>query len=699
MLSRRRFVQNLSSLSLTAHLPAFAAQQRLASTEVAEKIVSWLEKHRRDESGYGWGSAHQAHVTPTYAAVGCYHLLARNVPNADLAATFVRTHYPLPEERRTVRAMRYFDFQQIQTLLWLGQSVDSFRPMLTGWTKPSTYEPYYEKDALPVLQHQALALRARRLVGVQPDSPEQPWLDYFQQRRRSDGTYNNTPTADGSGGHLVNTHWAHWALEAMHQPAELQPETIDWIHRCQLPSGGFTYAPSPEIAGLDNLAYTWAALHLLSDAEQPIPQRERCLLWILSLLTPEWGFQDRPDSLPNPMATFYALDCLRLLAHPIEAARNSAPTIVRSALPSDLRVFSAQIEAPGSGSPGEAVFLAEKLGIDLWCAKNGPEGWLQHTQQLAQDRKLPTLFAFGNEEYGTFVNVPGLGRYSHLDDMIAPADNILTPFPPVKNEVYPWPKFRDGRMQQIRDAKGRLIWQFNENEELSRILFDEAIQKGTYAAISSFHFGRGNFLEYDPFLMTYSGRIPMVGLQDAHGEEPWWWGDSLASFRTLFLARELSWSSFLDALQHNRILSVRHDRYTHNETEFSGCLPEVKEFVMARQEQWCWWGKTGENRRLPLGVLTALRPSMPFEKDLPITGITLRIRLSYAPDNPSRVIQTDPVSELLSLKIDGQPVEPTLVSQPHDKHFTYAPSPTAKTATVTFRSLTTRQEESVTISL
>jgi prenyltransferase beta subunit len=698
MLSRRRFVQSLSSLPIAARLPALTAQGQ-TSHEVAHGIVTWLETHRRAEGGYGWSSAHQAHITPTYAAVGSYHLLGLSVPNADLVAAFVRTHYPLPEERRTVRAMRYFDLQQIQTLLWLNQSVDSFRPMLTGWTKPSTYESYYEKDALPVLQHQALALRARALVGVQPDTPEQPWLDYFQQRRRLNGTYNNTLAADGSDGHLVNTHWANWALEAMHQPTELSPQTIDWIRRCQLPSGGFTYAPSPEIAGLDNLVYTWAALHLLTGAKQSIPQRETCLHWILSLLTKDWGFQDRPDSLPNPMATFYALDCLRLLDRPIDGPRHSAPTIVRSALPSDLRVFSAQIEAPGSGSPDEAVYLAERLGIDLWCAKNGPDGWLQHTQKLARNRNLPTLFAFGNEEYGTFVNIPGLGRYSHLDDMIAPPDNTLGPFPPVKNEVYPWPKFRDGRLQQIRSAQGRMVWQFNENEELSRVLLDEAIQKGTYAAISSFHFGRGNFLEYDPFLMTYSGRIPMVGLQDAHGDEPWWWGDSLNSFRTLFLAHELSWPAFLEALAKNRILSVRHDRYTHDETEFGGCLPEVKEFAMARQEQWSWWDKAGERRKLPLGALTVLRPGMPFEKDLPTSGVALRLRLSYAPENPSRIMQTDPVSELVSLQVDGQTVQPELIAKEHDTSYRYVPERTAKTATATLRSLSTQQQETLAVTL
>jgi hypothetical protein len=671
-----------------------------ANSAVANSIAAYLEKHRRPEGGYGWSSAHQAHITPTFAVVGCYHLLGIPVPDAEAVAAFVRTHYPLPLGRRTVRALRGFEYQQIQTLLWLGQSVESFGSRLATWSKPSTYETYYEVDGLPVLQHQALALRARRLAGVEPETVESPWSTYFEQRRRPNGTYNNTPASDGSDGHVSNTHWAIWALDAMNQPATLQPETVAWIRNCQLSSGGFTYAPNPSIASLDNMVYTWAALHLLAGAKQPIPKQETCLHWILSLLTDEWGFQDRPESLPNPMATYYALDSLRLLDHPVEVPRHRAPAIVRSTLPSDLRVFSAQIQAPGTGSPDEAVYLADKLGIDLWTAKNSPDGWIQHTQQLARERKVPTLFAVGNEEHGMYVKIPGLGQYSHLDDLVAPADNNLGSFPPVKNAVYPWAQFRDTRLQQIRDAHGRMVWQFNENEELSRVLLDEAILKGTYGAISSFHFGPGNFLEYDPFLMSYSGRIPMVGLQDAHGEEPWWWGETLSSFRTLFLAREVTWNSFLEAIDQKRVMSIRNDRYTNWQTEFSGGLPEVRDFVMARQDQWCWWGNAGERRQAPLGVLTVLRPGMPFEKGCPTSGLALRLRLAYTSDNPSRSIQTTALSELVSFKIDGKLVQPTPVSTEHDRYYLYAlPDSSAKTASAVVRSTSTAREELLTVEI
>ena len=64
------------------------------------------------------------------------------------------------------------------------------------------------------------------------------------------------------------------------------------------------------------------------------------------------------------------------------------------------------------------------------------------------------------------------------------------------------------------------------------------VQRGGYAAISSFHFGNPDFTNSEPFLKHYWQRIPFIALQDAHGNEPWWWAGQLTGLRTLFLAAE-----------------------------------------------------------------------------------------------------------------------------------------------------------------
>src|SRR6185437_1944058 len=134
-----------------------------------------------------------------------------------------------------------------------------------------------------------------------------------------------------------------------------------------------------------------------------------------------------------------------------------------------------------------------------------------------------------------------------------------------------------------------MVWQFNENEELTRVLLDEAAETGTYGAICTFHFGNENFLDSQPFLMRWYGRIPMVALQDAHGGESWWWGDFLPGFRTLFIAREPSWEGWLEALDRDHVMAVRHDRVTNWGTQLAGGSPQVRKFALARQNEWRWW--------------------------------------------------------------------------------------------------------------
>jgi hypothetical protein len=101
-----------------------------------------------------------------------------------------------------------------------------------------------------------------------------------------------------------------------------------------------------------------------------------------------------------------------------------------------------------------------------------------------------------------------------------------------------WEEFRERRLKPLQQGDGRLVWQFGENEELVRMFLDDSVERGGYAAISTYHFGTPDFTNSEPFLHRWRGKIPFVALQDAHGPEPWWFADMTTGFRTLFLATE-----------------------------------------------------------------------------------------------------------------------------------------------------------------
>jgi hypothetical protein len=395
------------------------------------------------------------------------------------------------------------------------------------------------------------------------------------------------------------------------------------------------------------------------------------------------------------MQTLNALDSLPSAPAPV------ARRVERTRLPEGLKVFTIQIEAHGRGSCIEAVELARTLHIDLWGAKNAPAGWIARAQALADEREVPVTFFVANEEYGTFVDVPGLGTYSHTSDIIAPP-GVDFGASLAGEKVVSWEEFRERRLAPLQKAGGRLIWQFGENEELTRLYLDDSLDRGGYAAISTFHFGNPDFTNSEPFLKHYWQQIPFIGLQDAHGEESWWWLDQLEGFRTLFLAKEPTWQGWLAALKNNWVVAVRHDRVSSGQTWMHGGPPEVLEFVRRREPQWRWWDNP--SIQPPVVFLVAVGPDDKWEAARPEQGVTIRVRCRW--DCTTQGLPKTPRVELTSLTIDGQEVTPSLTA-PKTKTGAYQdyyrsyhiaePTPGKHMVIATVRTLATGAQSSHTI--
>jgi len=716
-MTRRAILKALTASGLCAAVPvrsvpvrAYEKERLTASlqTDWKSSVTAYLESLARPDGGYAWHDLQRSHLTPTFAVIGSYRALKRTPPNIRRLAEFIRTHHPA-QLKKLEQEHREFEFQQIQSLLWLGEDASAFREQVLSWKKPKGYLKQYEQHAYPIFRFQLTAFTCRALLGLPMGDLSQEFIDYLNERRRANGSFNNTPAADGGDGHVMNTWWGIEALRTLGRTGEKKAETITWLHACQLPNGGFTYQPKAEIAGWDDVAYTWAAVRALKELGAAPADKEGCVRYLQSLWNTDGGFTDRPGWASNPVATYYALDALNALdavrSVPVRAYPNerlTAPLQTSATLGSDLRVFSIQIEAHGQGSPAEAVDLARALRIALWSAKNAQPAWIARAQELADRGKVPVTFFVANEEYGTWVDVPGLGTYSHTSDIIAPAGADFGPS--LANAgVVSWPEFRRRRLAPLQKAGGCLIWQFGENEELTRIFLDDSLQRGGYAAISTFHFGNPDFTNSEPFLNRYRLQLPFIALQDAHGVEPWWFADMTTGFRTVFLAREPTWEAWLDAMKKNWVAAIRHDAVSGFETWMHGGTPEVLEFIRERQDQWRWWDNPQIQR--PLVSIVAVTPQDKFEAARPQEGVTIRVRAAW--ENTAQGLPKKPIAELVSLKIDGAEVVPTLVEkkrpggallEDHYHQFHIAdPSPGKHTAAARVRALETRAESDRTI--
>jgi prenyltransferase beta subunit len=605
-----------------------------------QELIDYVERHAKADGGYGWADEPDSHLTATWAAVGVYRLFDREPPRRDALAETARTRHPYrgpkAETRRHAAELRSLVVQQIETLNRLGADVDAFRAEVAGWTKPSAYNVAYEKSAFPLFRQEALMVVARPLVGERADGVSPALIDYLKSRRRPDGSFNNTPAADGSPGHVLNTLWGLEAL-ALLGPLEKREETAAWLRARQGGDGGFAAFEG----GIDGAEATWAAVRALDLLGSAPVAREKAVAYLLSLWNADGGFGPRPGRASDLETSFRVADALKTLKaldRLGSATRRPAPPA--DVLPEGLKVFTIQIQAPGQGSPSDAVELARSLGIHLWGAKNSRPGWIGRAQSIAKARGVPVTFFAGDEEYGTFVGVPGLGTYSHLADPIAPAGAAAGAS--MAGRAVPWTEFRDARIGALQRGGGRMVWQICDNEELGCALLDDSLVRPGYAAISTFHM-KQNFADMLPFVMRYRDAIPFVTLQDAHGAEPWWWTDDLAGHRTLFLAKEPTWEGWLEALKANRVLSVRRDAVTFGRLRVLGGTAAARAFA----------GAPALPER-PLAVGAILGPDDAFEEGRPPAGRVLRVRVART--NSPQGVALEPLAELVSMSADGAPL-------------------------------------------
>lgn len=620
----------------------------------------YLKGLRKPDGGFGWSDQPSSHLVATHAVVGCCVALQIEIDDVEALVRFVRREHPAAF-KPAKQHYREFDLQQIETLQWLDQDASDFQSKVATWKAPIPYADQYEKHANPIFRRQIATLLCRDRLDLTWDDLREPMQEFIAQRRRPNGSFNNTPSDDGSDGHVVATWWGLQASLLLQQGSgqanEWQEKSVAWLQACQQADGGFTWQPTPSMSARSTAAYTRAALRSLQLLDAKPLDQPAATEFLHHLRNSDDGYAEQPGWLSNPLSTYHVVDALTSMDvaaevdHPaVRPNRNSSSTNA-SSLPQNLKVFSAQIQAHGTGSPRDAVLLAQRLGIHLWGAKNANPQWITAAQRIADQAGVPVQFVVADEDYGTWINVPGQGTYSHMSDIMAQnAGAARGAFP--RGHVLTWEDYRTQRMQPLEEARARLVWQFGENEDLVRMLLDDSLDRGGFAAISTFHFGNRDFTDTEPFLHLYRGQIPFVALQDAHGPQPWWFSDMTTGFRTLFLAEEPSWEGWLTALRNNWTVAVRRDARTDNQLIMHAASESVSEYVFQKQNQWSWWREGGNSR--PMISLVAIGPDDPFETGCPAKGIAIRARCAWS--NTGKGLLNEPLSKLLSLTVDGRVV-------------------------------------------
>lgn len=642
-----------------------------------KSVLGYTSRLARSDGGYGWKDQPDSHLTPTFAVVGILHDLNALPADRKPLIHFILTHHP-QYGAKAIQALEYKQqhhveylsawttkseagasgsdmkdliYQQIQAVRWLNGNADGYDTLVSRWKSQAGNLANYEKHGYPVFMQYMMNPVCRHLLHL-PVTDATAMITYLRSRRRRNGSFNNAPAAEGGDGNILNTYWGLEALNILGEGEPMKEATIDWIRSCQLEDGGFSWQPHPSVGANDEVSYTWAAVKALKLLAAKPADEKGCIRYLLSLRNGDGGFGNRPGLPSTPMSTYYAIDALKAL-HALGELGNAAPARTADNKADDfsgLHIYSAQFEAPGVGSPSEAVMLADRLHIQLWGCKNGPPGWVEAARRIAKKKNVHVTFFIADEPYGKYVDIPGMGTFGHVLDFMAPAGAKL----PAIGDDPSWAAYRHNYVQPLLKEGGALLLQISDNEPLARILLDESVNRGGYAAISTIHFVQ-NFLFWVPYLYQYRYQLPFIALQDAHGTESWWWTDELLGYRTLFLAKEPTYKGMMQALKHHWVVAVRHDSLSHFRSRMLGGAPGVQQYVRDHQNSWKWWSTDPGDLIRPWAAITVVRPSDSFEVARPEKGVNIRIRCWW---KASRPVLKVPVVQLKSLSVDGVAVHP-----------------------------------------
>lgn len=124
-ISRRTMLKTVAMAGAASAIPTRLFGLRADDPRPFNPVLRYLESLARTDGGYAWEDQADSHLTPTFAVIGCYRLLKQTPPNQHALAEFVRTHHP-SRLKKLEQERRVFEFQQVQSLVWLGADASGF---------------------------------------------------------------------------------------------------------------------------------------------------------------------------------------------------------------------------------------------------------------------------------------------------------------------------------------------------------------------------------------------------------------------------------------------------------------------------------------------------------------------------------------------------------------------------------------------
>lgn len=157
----------------------------------------------------------------------------------------------------------------------------------------------------------------------------------------------------GFGNHLIHTHAAVRTLSALHLRVPNRERCIQWLLACQRADGGFGWSPdNPAVSNRSDVWYTWAAVMALHELGTQPKDVQACIDWLNGLQNADGGFGDQPGWNSRLYSTYYAAEALQTLTGDAVSSisRKDVPLPQGNLIPEGrYRIFQTQHKTPAGG--------------------------------------------------------------------------------------------------------------------------------------------------------------------------------------------------------------------------------------------------------------------------------------------------------------------------------------------------------------
>jgi len=467
------------------------------------------------------------------------------------------------------------------------KTILALRDASKRWTEDEERSGYFGP---PQVSEMFYAVRSLRMLNMSVDDPNGT-AQWLLERQNPDGGWGNVR---GNISHLSFTYYSVGILKDLGVSPQ-GDRIISFIRRCRDPAGGFASQPG----SAPDVRYTQQAISLLRALNTTPRDPDRLATWLMSLQNPDGGFGCKPgwpSEIESTHLAVQSLDMLGYLKRPLRASR--PPELPkRGRIDPSLRIYQAVFEGAGDTwgkgeSPGYVLGYTRQAGIDLLGLKTSDISYVGDCLRYVKEHKIKIDVVISEEQYGVTISMPSFGTYSHVANIIGRSTLIF-------QRGSDWDGFREdvGRLHQ---QGGIIHLQTAFSREFSVAVLDDSILDGEgYDAVSF------DYSKY-PWTERYWQKVAILFSADAH-EDLWQTRSKYDRERALFISSNGSWSGFLDALRHGRVVTVSlKDKYL-GLVDIVGPGDAV-EFAKSHIDEWAWWRNASTYPKFFPFVITADNP-------------------------------------------------------------------------------------------